>query len=266
MPSRSEQAASRGRGGEDDLNSGVRKDTHMTFPDSASGTSPASSVITSDAVAIAPNPGSRLLPATLPRLRRKAADQSLRTRLERALGTTFRRHLSEGDDRFDGWVAVVAGLEIGLPDPRALDDVRARVHNYERDMLRVLSLVSVGLIPVDLPHAHLFDPLQIAALVHDGFSPDGVEALMWIMDEALLEAGHGRHILTMGGQFEIVLGRGVKVTRSGLHVDKVPPETVVTLLHGRRASDLVDHPVLRGFVIDDVEVRKSGMIVRVSPS
>lgn len=93
---------------------------------------------------------------------------------------------------------------------------------------------------------------------------DKVE-LMWIMDEALLEAGHGRHILTMGGQFEIVLGRGVKVTRSGLHVAAVPPETALALLPGRRASDLVNHPVLRDFVIDDIEVRGSGMIVRVSP-
>jgi len=115
----------------------------------------------------------------------------------------------------------------------------------------------------------MFDTLQSAALRHDGYSPEGVQALVRVVGQALLEAGARRHVLIPRGRswegFQIVLGRGVHVGETGLVIAQSMPETVTAAIAGRRADTVVDHPVLRDFVVETASPHRTDTILTLAP-
>ncbi|RYY26135.1 MAG: hypothetical protein EOP62_11700 [Sphingomonadales bacterium] len=208
-----------------------------------------------------PNSADRLLPFMIVHIRRAGGDEMRINRMREVLGIDFRRVSSAHDDAdlpdvFEGLVAELGGETLGI---RKVENPMAPNHPWEDNLIRHLELVATGGAQVDIDGPLMIGPLQAAALEHDGYSPAGVHALVHVFGRALLDAGDRRHILIGAGgrwdQFEIVLAPGIVVTNLGLVVRKELPQSIVGAFVGRRADGVVDHPILSGFVVDEVQSR-----------
>ena len=221
----------------------------------------------------------RLNPNLVGEIREADRDETLPTRMGELLGIEFTGYHAEGsgEDAFRGFVAEVDGCRVGINR-----DVHDGLHPWEYNLHRHIEEIVLGRVPVSRPDGfdhikpHL-SALQADLLRHDGFSPLGVTLAAWVLGRVALDAGGRRHVIKAWNrhstkdrlsrpdweQMQIDLGQDVVVGKKGILIRTKLPETVISTLPGRRASEAIEHPVLTDYVIASVSTRKKGHTIIV---
>lgn len=227
----------------------------------------------------------RLNPNLVGQIREADRDETLPQRMGQLLGIPFTGYHAEGDGdgdgdgegAFRGYVAEVDGCRVGINR-----DIYDDLHPWEYNLHRHIEKIVLGHANVDRPDGfddiqpHLSD-LQEGLLRYDGFSPLGVTLAAWALGRVTLDAGERRHVIKAWNrhstkdrlsrpdweQMQIDLGQGVVVGKKGILIRTKLPETVISTLPGRRASEAIGHPVLTNYVITSISTRKKGHTIVV---
>ena len=221
----------------------------------------------------------RLNPNLAGQIREADRDETLPQRMGQLLGITFVGYHADGDEEgaFRGYVAEVDGCRLGINR-----DIYDDLHPWEYNLHRHIEKIVLGRVDVVRPYEfddikpHLSD-LQEGLLRYDGFSPLGVTLAAWALGRVTLDAGERRHVIKAWNrhstkdrlsrpdweQMQIDLGQDVVVGKKGILIRTKLPETVISTLPGRRASEAIEHPVLTDYVIASVSTRKKGHTIIV---
>lgn len=221
----------------------------------------------------------RLNPNLVGQIREADRDETLPQRMGQLLGISFSGCHADGDEEeaFRGYVAEIDGCRVGINR-----DVHDDLHPWEYNLHRHIEKIVLGRLDVARPDSfeeiqpHLSD-LQEDLLRYDGFSPMGVTLAAWTLGRVALDAGERRHVIKAWNrhstkdrlsrpdweQIQIDLGQGVVVGKKGILIRTKLPETVISTLPGRQASEAIGHPVLNDYMITSISTRKKGHTIVV---